>query len=197
MKNTIYLVVGSVLCLAGCSPAKVRDNLSYSPVIETQEKKQITLALETFEDKRSEGKIIGNFKDILGITLAEITTEQNIPQWITNAIKTELSNAGYSVVDAPLSDGYSINGNILRVFNKVRFGRDSSVVVEIALKKGQEVVFNKTYETHSNGTINCTDGDKTWKEYTTPSEGFKLNLQEICREVITDLNRELFSTSLN
>lgn len=187
------MVVSSLLCLASCSPARVRDHLSYVPIVEPQDKKHISLAVEEFEDKRSNSKTIGDLKDVLGITLAEVTTTQSVPLWMMNAFKTELSNAGYLVVEPSSTESYSVKGKILKVFNRTRFKRDSCIVIDLALKRDQEIVFQKTYETHSNGQIECSEGDKKWTEYATPGEGFKYNLQEICKEFTADVNKHLLA----
>lgn len=182
MKKSLFVCSVFCLCLTGC--ATVKDTLGYAPVIEQQKKNDIALCVNTFEDVRSDKKYIGEIRDLFGIPVGEITTEDNVPNWIRNALKLELTNAGYSILDASTTDNYLIEGKIIKVFTKGRFGHRGYMTVEISLKKGDEVLFQKTYDTAKKDGLGAY-------EYASCTEVLKYNLQEVCRNFISDANQHL------
>jgi hypothetical protein len=180
MKKSLFLCIGLCLFLTSCA-SRVRDTLGYAPVIERQEKKHIVLSVNTFEDVRPDRPYIGDQKSILGIPIVEIVTEDDVPSWIRNALKMELKNAGYTILDKHAADGYRVEGKIMKAFTSVYFNHCGYMTIEIALKKGSEIIFQKTYE------INKNDGFGLF-EFASCTELLKCNLQEVCKSFIADAN---------
>jgi len=184
MRKSLVLCCLFCLCFTGC--ATVKDTLGYVPVIEQQKKNDIALCVSTFEDARADKKYIGEVRDLFGIPVGEITTEDNVPNWIRNALKMELTNAGYSILDASSADNYLIEGKIIKAFTKVRFEHRGYMTLEISLKKGDELLFQKTYDTARNDGLGAY-------EYASCTEVLKYNLQEVCRNFIKDANQHLLN----
>jgi hypothetical protein len=192
MKNALFLFIGSMVCLTSCT-GTVRESLAYHPVITQQKKNNISLKVEDFEDTRTQGQHIGTIKNLYGVPLYRITTEHNISNWVTDAIRLELANAGYSIVDS--TDGYQVEGEINKVYTKGRFGINSYMVLSISLNKNGTTIFQKVYETKRDSSIECSDGNRNWVEYATHSEILKKNLQDVCTRFIADVNEHLLHSS--
>jgi hypothetical protein len=187
MKNILFLLAGTILCLTGCT-SKTRL-AAYNPVIEEHEKNNISLKIKGFEDVRPEGRQIGANRNLYWMPLIKIVTDDSIPDWVTNAFKVELTNAGYSIVDSDFENNYSLEGKIIKLFANTHFLYHGRMAVEISLKKGDETLFQKLYKTNEDGGINWIASDYMC------AETLKYNLQEICRRSIADINQHILETS--
>jgi hypothetical protein len=181
MKNILLLII-SIFCFTACT---TKAPLGYTPVIEKQEENHISLKIEEFDDLRAEGQKIGALRNGFGMPIVKIITDESVPNWVTNAFKMELTNAGYSIVDTHSADSYLIEGKIIKAFASSYVLYHGSMVVEIFLKKNDQVIFQKIYKTHENGGANWIG------QASMCAETLKYNLQEICKRFITDLNLHL------
>jgi hypothetical protein len=136
-----------------------------------------------FEDGRSEPQKIGAMKNIWGMTVVSVMTDDSVPEWMTKALATELTQAGYSVVDH--KDGYRVEGKVIEAFTNTAFIYEGSLSIDLSLKKGDEVVFRKIYSTDEDGGLNWLDRPAM------TAETLEINLQEICRQFIADINDKL------
>jgi hypothetical protein len=185
MKYLFFLFISSILCFTGCS---TKTSLGYSPVIQQQEKNHIDLTIGEFEDKREEGQQIGALRNIFGMPIIKIITDDNVPHWVMNAFKMELTNAGYSIVSSyPVS--YVIEGKIIKAYASTYFLYHGSMIVELSLKKNDQVIFQKIYETKENAGANWI------AQASMCAEALKYNLQSICKSFIKDINQHLWETS--
>jgi hypothetical protein len=177
MKKITLLLAVLLLCLTSCT---TKTNLCYTPVIEQQEKNQINLKVEAFEDLRSEGQQIGANRNLYWMPIIKIVTDDSIPEWVNNAFKTELTNAGYSIVDTLEENHYLLEGKIIKLFADTHLLYHARMGVKISLKKGNEILFEKIYRTNKGGGISKT---------------LEYNLQEICKLSVDDINQHLLKTS--
>lgn len=193
MKRSAILSAGLILCLTGCTT--VRDTLGYAPVIEQQENKHITLKIKEFKDLRTEGEQIAKIRNLYGMPIVKVTTKESIPNWVENALKMELSNAGYTIANSYGSEDYRIEGQVIKMFADGYFSYDACLVLNIALKKEDQVIFQKTYEATHDGQVEDSEGKKQSFEYATFTERFKYDLQDICKHFIADINQHLLKSS--
>ncbi|MBS0615692.1 MAG: hypothetical protein JSR58_03975 [Verrucomicrobia bacterium] len=181
MKYLIFLL-GCLISLTGCSS---KTSLGYTSVIEKQQPNHISLKLQEFEDQRTDGQNIGSIRNGYGMTIIRIFTDDSIPDWVANALKTELTNAGYTIVSGDTPSDYSIEGKIKKLYATTYLIYHGRMSVEITLKKGQDVIFQKLYETDKDNGVN-------WMGQTAScAETLKINLQEICRRFDEDIKQAL------
>lgn len=174
------------LCLSaflfiGCT---TRAQLSYKPVVPVQESKNIALKLENFSDERREKETVGAIRNLYGMPIVTIKTDSDVPQWMSYALKSELTNAGYDILD---NSQYVIEGRIKRVSSSAHFLYHGSIRVEIALRKDGKVVFSKFYKTDKGGGIN-------W--IASPAQcmnTLERNLQTVCKQFINDLSEHFYT----
>ena len=104
--RTIALVA-SITLLAGCVLGERRPTLYYPPktdsgVVATASAaakpapKSIQIVLISFADHRSDKKTVGTTRNAFGMKMADVTPLNSVPDWVMQAIKTELQNNGYS-----------------------------------------------------------------------------------------------------
>ena len=187
MKNVIFLLAGTMFCLMGCTSKTALA--TYTPVIEEQEKNNISLKIKEFVDLRPEGQQIGANRNLYWMPLIKIVTDDSIPDWVTNAFKMELTNAGYSIVDSDFENNYLLEGKIIKLFANTHFLYHGRMAVEISLKKGDAILFQKLYKTKEDGGINWMTRDSMC------AKTLKYNLQEVCRRAIADVNQHLIETA--
>lgn len=187
MKNIIFLLGSTIFCLMGCTSKT--ELAAYTPVIKEQAKNNISLKIERFEDVRPEGQQIGAHRNLYWMPVIEIVTDDSIPDWVMNAFKMELTNAGYSIVDSDFENNYLLEGKIIKLFANTHLLYHGRMAVEISLKKGDKTFFQKLYKTKEDGGINWIARDSKC------AKTLKYNLQEICRRSIADINQHLIETS--
>ena len=178
MKCWIFFVLSCLVCLTGCT---TKTSLGYTSVIEKQENKNISLKIEEFEDKRPDGQQVGALRNLYGMPIVKIVTDDNIPNWVMNAFKIELTNAGYSIANADSSPDYLIEGKIIKAFASTYFIYHGRMTIEISLKRGEDIVFQKVYETKKDGGVNWIGQSSMC------AETLKYNLQEICKRFEEDI----------
>lgn len=165
--------------------------MDYSALIEPQQKNHLNLKIEDFGDERSEGQKIGAFRNGLGMPIVKIITDDNIPGWVTKALKVELNNAGYSIINEGSPDNYLIEGKIIKVFAHAYILYHGRIDVQISVKKNNRLIFQKVYMSDKNGGIN-------WFPLTSVcANTLKRNLQIVCKNFINDINHYLLVQDSN
>ncbi|MCF7806662.1 MAG: hypothetical protein K9M07_04765 [Simkaniaceae bacterium] len=170
----------SLLLLAGCT---TRAHLSYHPIIPSQEPNHIALNVPTFDDAREYGQYVGALRNGLWMPVVKIHTDDSIPGWMTNAFKTELTNAGYTILDEEDNSHYVLEGKILHAFAHTYFIYHGKMHIQISLKHNSDVIFQKDYVTKKSGGINWMASPAHCMNT------LEFNLQEICQQFITDFNQ--------
>ncbi len=188
MKSSIYLLAGAIMILtSGCC---TQTHLGYCPAYPVQEPKNVSVAVAPFEDLRGEDQAIGVIRNLFYMPMFVVKTVDNVPKWMVNAFREELENAGYDIVRGLEGSDYVIEGKILDLESSSYANYYSHINVELALKEGEAIVFQRQYAT----------------DLTEPGEGILLstgqhaitlghNLQKICMQFINDLNNYRLSTS--
>ena len=104
----ILIVLGLAL-LTGCGTRTLNMNLIYppeqgateipqSPMIETAGYMSPgDIVLEIF-DARADKDLLGVDRDIFGMTLANVASDDNVAVWVNDAMTYELTKAGYNVL---------------------------------------------------------------------------------------------------
>lgn len=180
-KYPLFLLL---ILLSSCT---TKVHLGYTPTIEKQEANNIPIAITPFDDIRAKKAVVGALRNLYGMPLVKIVTNDSVPHWVTTAFKTELSNAGYQIADHTSDQSYTIEGKILKVFASAYFIYHGRMEVEISLKKGPEILFTKLYQTKESPGINWA------AQSSTCVRTLELNLQKICQQFVTDINQKILS----
>jgi len=116
----------------------------YSVITEPQSEKNIDIHVAQFEDERLETEVIGHVRNGYGMKTAKVITTSNIPDWVTEAMKAELQNIGYTITDDPNTLNV-VGGEVIKVYCDSYIAYDGEVGIEVTLKKGKEEVFSRKY----------------------------------------------------
>ncbi|NGX41224.1 MAG: hypothetical protein KR126chlam4_01063 [Candidatus Anoxychlamydiales bacterium] len=187
MKWPLPIISLFIIFLSGCTSM---IHLGYTPAINKCETNNIALQVTTIDDQRTNKKTIGALRNLYGMPIVKIATNDNVPDWVTNALKLELSNAGYIIDEKGSDANYLIEGKLLHAFASTYFIYHGRMKIDISLKRDDNVIFHKVYATKKSHGVN-------WIVQTSIcAKTLELNLQEVCKRFITDLNHKLLEGDL-
>ncbi len=180
MKAPFAILASSIfVLLTGCTK---KVDLSYTPIYPTQSPNNIQLVVNSFKDNRVDQQEIGSHRNLYGMPIIKIKTDDSVPNWMTDAFKAELTNAGYTILNQDQGSDYEIEGKIHQVYTTSYMIYHGRMHVEITLKQNDAIIFQKEYRTKEHGGINwfATNSGST--------NTLELNLQAICRQFIEDFS---------
>ncbi len=172
----------SIPSLAGCAFGTRKPILSYSPITSPRPAKGIAVQVAPLRDGRFEKELIGYMRNGYGMRTAKVVTETNISTWVTDALKAELTNAGYTVTEG--SGPVTINGEVLQVFCDAYLQYEGKVELSLTVRRGSEVLLQKKYQ----GTSESLNLAGTSKSYALTLEK---SLQSALRDVIREIDARL------
>ena len=171
MKKT--LVVGlfglMVAHIGGCAFGTRHPILTYTPITKSDAPKNISILVEDFRDERIDKNVIGHVRNGYGFKTADVVTETNIAQWVTDALKAELGNNGYIVVKDRVD--LSTQGEILSVYCDSLALYEGKIDLEVSFKKNDQVIFERKYR-----------GSASNMNWAATSNGYGTTLQNTLQE---------------
>lgn len=185
MKIRFFAVVAvSIFFLTGCAVFNAKPNLQYSTIIPRSNSVGGNIYVNDFKDSRSDKDkgIIGEISNGYGIKCGEIEEPSNITAWVTNALKSELKNAGYEVADS--KKNIVLNGEILSLSASNFYSYQATIYLKVSVLKNGAVVMDKTYKGESNKLDILQFSYKKGIE-----EALMASLQQAIKQVIEDINK--------
>lgn len=140
----LALICASSVLLSGCAFGTRRPILSYTPITPHVPAKGITVQVAPFHDERFDKDIIGYMRNGYGMRTAKVVTETDVAEWVTQALEAELVNAGYTVMDSKPASA-TVEGAVLHVFCDAFLMYEGKVEVEIAVRRGSDVLLKEKY----------------------------------------------------
>jgi hypothetical protein len=104
----------------------------------------IEIYVDKFVDDRLDREVIGHVRNGYGMKTAKVVTTTNISDWVTEAMKAELRNSGYTVSDNPSADN-KVKGEVIKVYCDSFMTYDGEVGIEVALERKGEKIFSQKY----------------------------------------------------
>ena len=184
MRVLISAIIACVMIVtvSGCAFGTRRPTLDYSAVTPVKAQKNIAIKVTIFKDERPDKNIVGNVRNGWGLKTADVITETSVSEWVTNALKSELKNDGYTVVDTSAEN--EIGGEVIKVYCDSYMCYEGEVMMKVSLKKSTNVLFEKTYS----GKASDLNWAATAKSYGTI---LQRSLQQIMIQVVGDVDRAL------
>ena len=178
------LALLSLICivsLIGCAFGTRRPTLTYTSIAAEQSSKNIKICLSPFNDKRTVMDAVGYSRNAYGMRCAKVVPTNNVADWVTQAIRTELSKAGYSV---SCEEGTSnvIEGDILEVFCDAYMSYQGSVGLRVVLKKSGETILDRSYSSKQNGGLNWAATETAY------AKTLELTLRDAIMQVVRDID---------
>lgn len=184
MRRVICLFV-AVLMLDGCAFGTRRPMLNYSVIMPSAPKNNIAIKVAEFKDDRTWSKEkVGDVKNGYGMRCADIVPQNSVTGWVTDALRKELVNAGFTVVENQEAAN-SVDGTVLEVYTDAVFNYGGRVRLNVMLKKDGKLVLTKEYNAQSNCGMNFACTAKSY------GVALETALQEVMKQVIPDISAAL------
>lgn len=182
-KTRLMAVIGFMaFLLGGCAFGTRRPLLEYRAVTANSQPKNITIYVERFKDERTEKNVIGHVRNGWGLKTADVVTDTDISQWVTDALKAELGNGGYIV--AKDRTKLTAEGEVITVYCDSFMQYEGTVTLGIVLKRNGEVLIDKKY-----------NGKATNLNWAATSQGYgktvEQSLQNVMKQILSDINQIL------
>lgn len=188
-----------VVFLAGCAFGTRNATLIYPPKPESQTvpvaqaaatpaAKKIALVLAPFSDQRTDKKVIGTMRNGFGMRTADVVAMNSVPEWVTQAIKTELENSGYSVATGTDRDSGAsavVSGEVLNVFCDMYFNYTGQVSLLAKASKDGKEVLNKHYSGEGSAGVAFAGTAESF------GQSLSLALAVAVKQFVSELDRSL------
>jgi len=188
MKRGIVLLF-LVLSLSGCAFGTRRPTLAYSIILPAAPKNNITIKVAPFKDERTWSKEkIGDVRNGYGMRCADIIPQNSEEEWLADAFKKELTNAGY-IISNETNTVATLEGTAHEIYVNAYMNYGGRLKLSIVLKKSDKVVLSKEYSAERNCGI-------AWAS-TAASYGktLEITLQDIMKKIIPDINKVLLENT--
>ena len=180
---TMMIALGFIpVVLTSCAFGTRHPLLEYKVVTANSQPKNITVYVENFKDERTEKNLIGNVRNGWGLKTADVVTDTDIAEWVTDALKTELGNGGYVV--AKDRTELIAGGEVLTVYCDSYMQYEGNVTLGMVLKRNGETLIDKKYT----GKATNLNIAATAKSY---GKTVEQSLQNAMKQIISDINLKL------
>jgi hypothetical protein len=193
----------SALLLGGCAFGTRQPTLVYPPAAESSgtpvahaavnpTPKSVRIVLKPFTDERSDKKVVGTVRNGFGMRTADVIPTNSVPEWVTQAIATELRNDGYTVVSDTPPDGSQgpsavVSGEILNVFCDMYFSYTGQVSLVAKVSKDGKELLNKHYAGEGSAGVAVAATSESY------SQSLALALSSAVKKFVADLDTSLSS----
>lgn len=169
---------------SGCALTTRRPLLTYNPVLPMQPENNIAIRVVSFKDERKIKDTTGYVRNIYGMRMGKVVPQNDVIEWITDSLKSELKNAGYTVSDEKNVPNI-IEGSVFDILCDVYFTYDGRIALKVILKRDQKVALEKDYSIKKNCGPSMVGTTKAF------GKTLEMILQEAFKQVIVDIDREL------
>ncbi|MGN6319405.1 YajG family lipoprotein [Trinickia sp.] len=200
-RTAVPTMLGAALLLGGCVLGTRNPTLTYppasdsrhAPVAQAAEKsspRNIQIFLQPLADERSDKGTVGTTRNAFGMRMADVVPKNDVSEWVTQAMKTELENSGYTVVEGKPQAGASstsiaVSGEILNVFCDMYMSYTGQVSLVVRLKRGDAELLNKHYAGEGSAGLAVAATSESY------ARSLALALSSALQKFVADLNRSL------
>src|SRR5580704_4397437 len=135
MKHRLLLLILISGFISGCAWGDRHPMLTYSPVANVQNKNNIVVKIVNFDDKRPVTNTVGYSRNAWGMRCAKVVPQNNVADWVTNALKAELERSGYTVASGQDSSSNVISGEVYQVFCDTYMDYQGSIGIKVTLQQ--------------------------------------------------------------
>jgi len=155
--------------------------------------KKIEIILVKFADQRADTNAVGTVRNGFGMKTADVIPTNDVADWVTDAIRSELTGLGYTVVSNPAAadadSAVTVSGAILNVYCDVYFNYTGQVSLIAMVTRGGKPLLDKHYSGEGSAGTNWA---ATAESY---SESLALALEDALRKFIPELEQQLARAS--
>lgn len=197
----VAALVACVVSAAGCAfgtrqptlvypPAPVPGVSSAAQAAPRPAAKNVAIVVNAFGDQRSDKRNVGTVRNALGMRTADVVPTNGVPQWVTEAMRTELGSAGYTVASAPApgaapAGSVAVSGDVLNAFCDVYFSYTGQVSLLVKASRDGTVLLDRHYSGEGSAGLNVA---ATADSY---AQSLALALADALRKFVADLDAAL------
>ncbi|MBI2308009.1 MAG: hypothetical protein HYU78_11985 [Rhodocyclales bacterium] len=200
-------LVGAGLCLltvaalSGCAFGTRQPTLVYPPSAASSDAvaaprsptvatKRTKVVLASFRDERTDKTVVGTVRNGFGMRTADVVPTNNVADWVTEAVGTELRSNGYTVVrgsaaDANDPDSILVSGDVLNVFCDMYMSYTGQVSLLTKVNRGNRDLLTKHYAGEGSAGLAMA---ATGESY---AESLALALRDALRKFAAELEARL------
>lgn len=198
LRTCLAIFLALSFTFVGCAFGTREAMLQYPPQSEAggistahaatePELKATEILLVTFNDKRQDNRLVGTVRNGFGMRTADVVAINSVPEWVSEAVKKELNNAGYTV--RTKSEGSqspaTLSGDIINVFCDAFFTYDGQVSLYVKLNKNDKDILSKLYIGKGSAGINLLATSDSY------AQSLALALSDALKQMVSDLNISL------
>jgi len=195
LRSTTTLV--ALLLLAGCAFGTRQPTLIYPPAAESSTvpaaqaaakpaPKNVQIAIGPFTDQRTDKKVVGTVRNGFGMRTADVIPTNSVPDWVTQAMKTELELSGYTVTAGGANAGGTVvSGEILNVFCDMYFSYTGQISLLARVSNGGKEVLNKHYSGEGSAGIAWGGTEQSY------AQSLALALAVALKQFVAELDKSL------
>lgn len=182
MKSHRWILLGLLALTAGCVASEMRPILTYSPVATADNKNNIVVKVQTFNDTRQYKDTGGPSANPSGIKCDKVIPQNSVAQWVTDALKAQLDASGYNVVYDQSDSPNIITGEVYEVCGKTY---EASIGIKVVLQHDGKTLLNKDYDVKRDGEVTFSDGTDAY------TNTMAVTLKAALLELVSDLQAAL------
>lgn len=145
------------------------------------------VALASFGDEREEKKAIGDTQNAYGMRMADVIAVNDVPTWVTSAVRSEMEAAGFTVIDEPSAEVAArvlmVSGEVVKVYTTAYWSYEADVTFHARVQKGKAVLLDKVYSGEGSAGTNWAATERAY------GQSLSLALQDAARKFVGDLGR--------
>ncbi|MHC5062969.1 MAG: YajG family lipoprotein [Planctomycetota bacterium] len=143
------------------------------------------IVLGQFSDER-DTDFVGEVCNGFGMHTADVEVDASVSEWVRNAVRYELEQRGFAVVDAPSTLGAILSVRIAKVFCTAFFTYKAEVTLFGRLENRESVLFDVRYSGEGSAGVNWA---ATGASY---GQSLVLALEDALQKLMNDVEMHAF-----
>ncbi len=178
-------VLGDRKIMLDYPPKSDSGAVSAAQAATTPVKTGAAVALAQFVDERAKKNMIGDTRNAYGMHMADVIAVNDVPTWITNAVRSEMEQAGFTIIDEPSADVAAhtlmVSGEVITVYTTAYWTYEADVSFRARVQKGPNILLDKVYSGDGSAGTNWAATEKGY------GYSLALVLQDAARRFVGDL----------
>jgi hypothetical protein len=171
--------LAGLLLTAACAFGDRHVNLAYKPMPAPAGSAQHgVIIVDPFTDKRADKTAVGTVRNTYYMHTADAVTSNDVGQWATEAVRIELKNSGYQVVEPTdaAADVPHISGDVTAVNCNAYLNYTGEITIVGLIKQGGKELLNGIYSGKGGAGLNVAATSDGYAECLNDTLGKTLKL---------------------
>lgn len=194
----------STAILSGCVLGTREPTLHYPPKAEPDAvpaahaavkpaARNVRIVLDPFVDQRADKKVVGTTRNAYGMKMADVVPKNSVPDWVMEAMKTELRNNGYVVEPGAAGNASAtgssatVSGEILNVYCDMYMSYTGQVSLIARVRRDGKEVLNRHYSGEGSAGLAWAATEESY------AQSLALALESAVKQFVSDLDRSVTS----